>query len=98
MGFYGREDKIEERVKLLSPYKITMDMLKATGNEDVKFMHCLPAYHNFETETAWFFMEKKGIDIREVDEEVFKSNNSLVFDEAENRLHSIKAIMVATLQ
>ncbi|NLM34932.1 MAG: ornithine carbamoyltransferase [Clostridiales bacterium] len=93
----GEEDKIEERVKLLSPYKVTMDMLKATGNDNVKFMHCLPSYHNFETETAKFFMEEKGVDIREVDDEVFKSDNSLVYDEAENRLHSIKAVMVATL-
>lgn len=93
----GEEDKIEERVKLLSPYKVTMDMLKSTGNEGVKFMHCLPSYHNFDTETAKFFMEGKGVDIREVDDEVFRSVNSLVYEEAENRLHSIKAVMVATL-
>ncbi|NLZ48099.1 MAG: ornithine carbamoyltransferase, partial [Clostridiales bacterium] len=86
-----------ERVKLLSPYKVTMDMLKSTGNEGVKFMHCLPSYHNFDTETAKFFMEEKGVDIREVDDEVFRSVNSLVYEEAENRLHSIKAVMVATL-
>lgn len=93
----GEEDKIEERVKLLAPYKITVDMLKATGNDEVKFMHCLPSYHNFDTETARFFMEEKGVDIREVEDEVFKSVNSVVYDEAENRLHSIKAVMVATL-
>lgn len=92
----GEEDKLAERVKLLAPYKITMDMLKATGNDDVKFMHCLPAYHDFETKTASEAM-KKGFDVREVTDEVFRSRNSIVFDEAENRMHSIKAVMVATL-
>lgn len=93
----GEEDKIQERVELLSPYKVTMDMLKATDNEKVIFMHCLPAYHDFNTETAKYYMEEQGIDIREVTEEVFKSRHSVVYDEAENRLHSIKAVMVATL-
>ncbi|MDP4087940.1 MAG: ornithine carbamoyltransferase [Bacillota bacterium] len=93
----GEEDKIPERVKLLSPYKVTMDMLKASKNENVIFMHCLPAYHDFYTETAKYYWEELGIDIREVEDEVFKSKHSVVFDEAENRLHSIKAVMVATL-
>jgi ornithine carbamoyltransferase len=93
----GEEDKIQERVKLLSPYKVTTDLLKAAENEDVIFMHCLPAYHDFSTETAKYYMDEQGIDIREVSEEVFRSKHSVVYDEAENRLHSIKAVMVATL-
>lgn len=92
----GEEDQIPQRVKLLTPYKVTMDMLKATGNENVLFMHCLPAFHDFETKMAKEQLEL-GYDIREVTDEVFRSSHSVVFDEAENRLHSIKAIMVATL-
>ncbi len=92
----GEEDKIPERVKLLTPYKVTMEMLKKTGNPDVVFMHCLPAFHNFETKLA-SEMKEKGFDIREVTDEVFRSRNSVVFDEAENRMHTIKAVMVATL-
>ncbi len=92
----GEEDQIPERVKILTPYKVTEEMLEATGNPDVKFMHCLPAFHNFETKLA---AEQKelGYDIREVTDEVFRSEHSIVFDEAENRMHTIKAIMVATL-
>ncbi len=93
----GEEDKTPEKVKLLSQYKVTMEMLKASEKDDVIFMHCLPAYHDFKTDTAKHFKEELGIDIREVSDEVFKSKHSVVFDEAENRLHSIKAIMVATL-
>lgn len=93
----GEEDKIPERVKLLSPYKVTMEMLKAAENEEVIFMHCLPSYHDFNTDTAKYYMEEMGIDIREVTDEVFRSKHSVVFDEAENRLHSIKAVMVATM-
>jgi ornithine carbamoyltransferase len=93
----GEEDKMPERVKLLSPYKVTMNMLKKTDNPEVIFMHCLPAFHDFETVVAKEAMEKQGLDIREVEDEVFKSKHSVVFDEAENRMHSIKAIMVATL-
>jgi ornithine carbamoyltransferase len=92
----GEEGKIPERVGLLSPYKVTMDMLKRTGNGDVIFLHCLPAFHDFETEMARSQMAA-GYDIREVEDEVFRSRHSVVFDEAENRLHTIKAIMVATL-
>lgn len=92
----GEEDQIPQRVKLLTPFKVTMDMLKATGNENVLFMHCLPAFHDFETKMAKEQLEL-GYDIREVTDEVFRSSHSVVFDEAENRLHSIKAIMVATL-
>ncbi|WP_139904419.1 ornithine carbamoyltransferase [Clostridium thermarum] len=93
----GEEDKMQERVKILSPYKVTKDLLKAADNENVIFMHCLPAYHDFNTQTAKYYIEEQGIDIREVSDEVFRSKHSVVFDEAENRLHSIKAVMVATL-
>lgn len=92
----GEEHLIPERVKLLAPYKVTTDLLNKTNNNDVLFMHCLPAFHDFETKLA---KEQKelGYDIREVTDEVFKSKNSVVFDEAENRLYTIKAVMVATL-
>ncbi len=92
----GEESEIPERVELLTPYKVTMDMLKSTGNPDVIFLHCLPAFHDFETDMAKTQMEA-GYDIREVTDEVFRSEHSKVFDEAENRMHTIKAVMVATL-
>ncbi|HBN06364.1 MAG TPA: ornithine carbamoyltransferase, partial [Bacteroidales bacterium] len=79
----GEEAQIPERVKLLTPYRVTMDLLKATGNEDIKFMHCLPSFHDFETKMAKEQMEL-GYDIRETTDEVFKSRYSIVFDEAEN--------------
>ena len=92
----GEEDQIPERVRLLTPYKVTMEMIEATGNKDVLFLHCLPAFHDFETKLA---KEQKelGHDIREVTDEVFRSRHSVVFDEAENRMHTIKAVMVATI-
>jgi ornithine carbamoyltransferase len=92
----GEEDQIPARVKLLTPFKVTMEMIAKTGNPDVKFLHCLPAFHDFETKLA---KEQKalGFDIREVTDEVFRSRHSVVFDEAENRMHTIKAVMVATL-
>ena len=92
----GEEDQIPARVKLLTPFKVTMEMLQLTGNADVKFLHCLPAFHDFETKLA---KEQKalGHDIREVTDEVFRSRHSVVFDEAENRMHTIKAVMVATI-
>ncbi len=92
----GEEDQIPERVRLLTPYKVTMEMLGKTGNPDVIFMHCLPAFHDFETKLAKE-MKEKGLDVREVTDEVFRSRHSVVFDEAENRMHTIKAVMVATL-
>jgi ornithine carbamoyltransferase len=92
----GEEDQMEQRVKLLSSFRVTMEMLKATGNGDVIFMHCLPAYHDFETGVAKEAKER-GLDIREVTDDVFRSRHSVVFDEAENRMHTIKAVMVATL-
>ena len=92
----GEEDQVPVRVKLLTPYKVTMETLKQTENPNVLFMHCLPSFHDFETEMAKEWMEK-GYDIREVTDEVFRSQHSVVFDEAENRMHTIKAVLVATL-
>ena len=92
----GEEAQIPERVGLLSPFRVTMDTLKATENPDVLYLHCLPSFHDFETKMAkeW---QSKGVDIREVTDEVFRSRHSVVFDEAENRMHSIKAVLVATI-
>ncbi len=87
----------EERINLLKPYQINMDAIKLTGNKNVKFMHCLPAFHNRETKVAEEIFQKYGLDGMEVTEEVFESEHSIVFDEAENRVHTIKAVMVATL-
>ncbi|WP_329124190.1 ornithine carbamoyltransferase [Streptomyces sp. NBC_01465] len=86
-----------ERIKLLSPYAVTMDVLKATGNPAVKFLHCLPAFHDLGTRLGREIYEKYGLSELEVTDEVFESEQSVVFDEAENRMHTIKAIMVATL-
>ncbi|MGB3717037.1 MAG: ornithine carbamoyltransferase [Candidatus Promineifilaceae bacterium] len=87
----------EERVKLLRPYQVNAEAMALTGNPDVKFMHCLPAFHNRDTVVGQKMYEKYGLEGMEVTEEVFESGASIVFDEAENRLHTIKAIMVATL-
>ena len=92
----GEEAEIPERVKLLTPYRVTMDMIKKTENPDVMFLHCLPSFHDFETKMAKEQMEL-GFDIREVTDEVFRSSYSKVFDEAENRMHTIKAVVVATV-
>lgn len=86
-----------ERIKLLSPYQINMDVVKKTGNPNVKFLHCLPAFHNRETTIGEEIFQKYGLESMEVSEDVFESPMSVVFDEAENRLHTIKAVMVATL-
>ncbi|MCQ4638166.1 ornithine carbamoyltransferase [Anaerovorax odorimutans] len=92
----GEEAEIPERVKLLTPYRIDMDMIKATENPDVVFLHCLPSFHDFETTMAKT-QKEAGYDIREVTDEVFRSKHSKVFDEAENRMHTIKAVIVATI-
>jgi len=87
-----------ERIPMLLPYRVTADMLGQTGNPDVKFMHCLPAFHDQRTTMGGEIMRSAGIeDGLEVTDEVFESAASIVFDQAENRLHTIKAIMVATL-
>lgn len=92
----GEEAQIPARVELLTPFRVTMDMLTATGNPEVLFLHCLPSFHDFETKMAKEWREK-GYDIREVTDEVFRSRNSVVFDEAENRMHTIKAVLCAMI-
>ncbi|MFF5899919.1 ornithine carbamoyltransferase [Streptomyces argenteolus] len=87
----------DERITALAPYAVTMDVLRATGNEGVKFMHCLPAYHDLGTKVAREIHERHGLSELEVTDEVFESGHSVVFDEAENRMHTIKAVLVATL-
>jgi ornithine carbamoyltransferase len=91
------DDVWTERIELLTPYQVNAETMAATGNPDVKFMHCLPAFHNADTQVGKEIAEKFGRESLEVTEEVFESDASLVFDEAENRLHSIKAVLVATL-
>ena len=91
------EEVWAERIALLRPYQVNAALMARTGNPDCKFMHCLPAYHNLETGVGRDVYEKFGLDGVEVTEEVFEGKNSVVFDEAENRLHTIKAVMVATL-
>lgn len=93
----GEEHLFEERIKTLKPYQVNMDMMKRTNNPDVLFMHCLPAYHDEMTEVGAEIAKKYGIKEMEVTDEVFRSKHSVVFDEAENRMHTIKAIMVATI-
>jgi ornithine carbamoyltransferase len=91
------DDVWKERIALLLPYQVNAKTMELTGNPDVKFMHCLPAFHNTDTEVGKEIKEKFGLDAMEVTEEVFESPASIVFDEAENRMHTIKAVMVATL-
>ncbi len=94
----GEPDHVwEERINLLKPYQVNMDVIKKTGNPKVKFLHCLPAFHNRETKVGEEIFQKFGLDGMEVVEDVFESHHSVVFDQAENRLHTIKAVMVATL-
>ena len=93
----GEEDKMAERINLLKPYQVTMDLLKASGNKDVLFEHCLPSFHDLETTIGKEVYQKFGLKEMEVTDEVFRSSHSVVFDEAENRMHTIKAVMVATL-
>jgi ornithine carbamoyltransferase len=93
----GEEDQFEERIKLLEPYRVNMDMVKATGNPDMIFLHCLPAFHDTKTTVGKEMYDKFGITEMEVTDEVFRSKYSKVFDEAENRMHTIKAVMVATM-
>ncbi|MEU0251000.1 ornithine carbamoyltransferase [Streptomyces sp. NPDC006184] len=86
-----------ERITALAPYTVTMDVLRATGNPDVRFLHCLPAFHDLGTEIGREIHDRHGLTALEVTDEVFESAHSVVFDEAENRLHTIKAVLVATL-
>lgn len=87
----------DERIKLLKPYQINTDVIKKTGNANVKFLHCLPSFHNRETKLGEEIYQRYGMEALEVSDEVFESEYAVVFDEAENRLHTIKAVMVATL-
>lgn len=94
----GEPDSVwEERIKLLKPYQVNKKALELTGNPNVKFLHCLPAFHNRETKIGEEIFQQYGLDGMEVTEDVFESKASIVWDEAENRMHTIKAIMVATL-
>jgi len=87
----------QERIELLKPYQVNADVIRRTGNPKVGFMHCLPAFHNRETKVGREIFEEYGLDGLEVTDEVFESARSVVFDQAENRMHTIKAVMVATL-
>ncbi|MFB7556155.1 ornithine carbamoyltransferase [Streptomyces brevispora] len=87
----------DERIAALAPYAVTMDVLRASGNADVKFLHCLPAYHDLGTKVGREIHARHGLTELEVSDEVFESAHSVVFDEAENRMHTIKAVLVATL-
>jgi len=91
------EDVWEKRIELLKPYQVNKNTMELTGNPHVKFMHCLPAFHNRETSIGEEIYQKFGLEAMEVTDEVFESGASIVFDEAENRVHTIKAVMVATL-
>ena len=84
-------------ITLLRDYQVTMDVLRATGKPDVKFMHCLPAFHDRRTVVGEELFQRTGLDALEVTDEVFESEHSIVFDQAENRMHTIKAVLVATL-
>ena len=88
----GEEDLIAERIRILGPYKVTEKMMASTGKPGTIFLHCLPAFHNLDTEVS-----QQHPDIQEVEDAVFEGAQSRVFDQAENRLHTIKAVMVATL-
>lgn len=95
----GEPDAVwEERIELLKPYQVNEQVLQMTNNPAVKFMHCLPAFHNRETKVGQEIYQKYGLDAMEVTEDVFESQASIVFDQAENRMHTIKAVLVATLE
>jgi ornithine carbamoyltransferase len=91
------KDAWNDRIAQLSPYQVNMDVIRATGNPTVRFMHCLPAFHDRKTKVGEEIFEHTGMDALEVTDEVFESPYSIVFDQAENRMHTIKAVLVATL-
>ena len=93
----GEEAMFAERIEQLRPYQVNMEMIEKTGNDDVLFLHCLPAFHDLETTIGRDIHEQFGLTAMEVTDEVFRSRHSVVFDEAENRMHTIKAVMVATI-
>jgi ornithine carbamoyltransferase len=91
------EEVWEERIGLLKPYQVNRQLMEKTGNVNAKFLHCLPAFHDTNTKTGKLMFEKYGLDGLEVTNDVFESSSSIVFDQAENRMHTIKAVMVALL-
>jgi ornithine carbamoyltransferase len=94
----GEDDSVwKERIELLRPYQVNSEVVRRTGNARVKFLHCLPAFHNRETKVGERIYQTFGLDGLEVTDDVFESEHSIVFDQAENRMHTIKAVMVATL-
>ena len=93
----GEEDKFAERISQLRHFQVNRDMLNLTGNPEVKFMHCLPAFHDALTITGKRVQDEFGLNAMEVTDEVFRSPNSVVFDQAENRMHTIKAVIALTL-
>ncbi|MCL6570234.1 MAG: ornithine carbamoyltransferase [Bacillus sp. (in: Bacteria)] len=93
----GEEEKFAERIELLTPYQVKMEMIKKTGNDNMIFLHCLPAFHDIETRYGKDIFAKYGLTEMEVTDEVFRSTHSKVFDQAENRMHTIKAVMATTL-
>lgn len=93
----GEEAQFEERIRLLEPYRVDRALMERTGNQDCIFLHCLPSFHDLETSVGREIFEKYGLREMEVSDEVFRSAQSKVFDEAENRMHTIKAVMVATI-
>jgi ornithine carbamoyltransferase len=93
----GEEDKFAERISKLVHYQVNHDVIAATGNPDVVFLHCLPAFHDTNTEIGAQIQKEYGLEAMEVSDEVFRSPNSKVFELAENRMHTIKAVMALTL-
>ena len=94
----GEDESVwEERIKLLKPYQVNTTVVEKTGNPQVKFLHCLPAFHNRETKIGEAIYQKFALNGMEVTDDVFESEHAIVFDQSENRMHTIKAIMVATL-
>ncbi|HLV09906.1 MAG TPA: ornithine carbamoyltransferase [Halanaerobiales bacterium] len=93
----GENNKFQERIEQLKLYQVDMDMIRNTGKENLIFLHCLPAYHNIDTENGKLVYAKYGLKEMEVSDEVFESSYSRVFEQAENRMHTIKALMVATI-
>jgi ornithine carbamoyltransferase len=93
----GEEAQFAERIKLLKPYQVNKKLVEQANNPELIFLHCLPAYHNLETKTSKMVAEKYGLTAMEVTDEVFESDYSKVFEQAENRMHTIKAVMTATL-
>jgi len=92
----GEEDKLAERITLLHPYQVNSTLMKKTGNPDTRFMHCLPSFHDSETRIGTTVKKEHDLDAMEVTDEVFRSSQSIVFDQAENRMHTIKAVILAT--